>query len=459
MPFGGRPDRVPSLFMGGTSTQSLKAGRAGLVGRLTDPTNTSALLAALERVINRGAGAIVGVVMVFFVSPKEMGVYASAFLVFTFARAVGDSAIRQSAPPFWFVRRGRDILFWVSSLGAGISFIAVAGFAGVARVTDFASPRDSMVVLSLSLAGVFSCAALPRVTYAEAQGRWSFLARQQLVASVSSIVVGAALVPVIGIGGGVAQTVVSEAVYFLRLPRPGPELAGGPEVSRGTAFHQLSHVSVTNVLGWVQGQAERIAIAVFAGPVLLGYYSVAFQLARSLSDPASTGLMSWLRNSLSKPGAEQGSVYDSAIKRGAVIGTGLQVVALCCLVLPAGALMPESWHTSARIAVVMAASLPALMVQWSMSAMIIAQHRTKELFPWQMLGVVATLACGLLVATSLWLGVVALVMRDLLMTAIRGWLTRADLTSRARWVIVRACAGGIAVSGLAWAAQSWLGHV
>jgi O-antigen/teichoic acid export membrane protein len=438
----------------GVPAQSLERGRVGLVGRLTDPANTSFMLAALERVINRGAGAVVGVVMVFFVSPSQMGLYAGAFLVFTFARALGDSAIRQSAPPYWFARGGREILTAVSLAGAAISFVAVAGFAAVVWAAG-AGSRDSLLVLSLSLAGVFSGAALPRVTYAEAQGRWAFLARQQLVASVASIVVGAALVPLVGIGGGFAQTIVSEGVYLLRLPRPGPELAAGEEAALGTAVRQLWHVSVTNVLGWVQGQAERIAIAVFAGPVLLGYYAVAFQLARSLSDPAATGLMSWLRNSLSRPGTDQRSVYDSSIRRGAALGLALQATALCFLVVPASALMPDSWHTSVRIAVVMSASLPILMVQWSMSAMLIAQHRTKELFPWQLWGVAATAGCGILMATSLWVGVVSLVVRDMLMTAVRGWLTRGDLSARSGWAVAQVAAAGVVLAGAGWLASAW----
>jgi O-antigen/teichoic acid export membrane protein len=397
--------------------------------------------------------------MVFFVSPREMGLYAGAYLVYTFAASIGDSAIRQSAPPFWFARRGREVLHTVSGAGAALSFVAVAAFAVVVRTTGAATSREALMVLSLGLAGVFSCAALPRVTYAEAQGRWPFLARQQLVASVSSILVGAALVPFLGIGGGIAQTVVSEGVYFLRVPRPGPELADGAETPRRTAFRQLSHVSLTNVLGWVQGQAERIAIAVFAGPALLGFYAVAFQLARSLSDPAATGLMSWLRNSLSRPGSDRRTVYESAVRRAAALGLLLQVVALGCLVVPAAVVMPHSWHTSVRIAVVMSASLPALMVQWSMSAMIIAQHRTKELFPWQLVGVVATLGCGVWIAESLWWGIASLVVRDLLMTAIRGWLTRDQLSARAGWMVVQVAVAGVAVATLGWVVVSSVGHL
>lgn len=445
--------------MAGPPAQAIDRERVGLVGRLTDPTNTSALMAALERVINRGAGAVVGVVMVFFVDPREMGLYAGAYLVYTFAGSLGDSAIRQSAPPYWFARRGREILHAVSAAGAVLSFVAVSIFALVVWVAGGASGRDALIVACLGLAGVFSCSALPRVTYAEAQGRWPFLARQQLIASISSIVVGVALVPLIGIGGGIAQTIVSEGVYFLRLPRPGPELDAGEPTTLANAVRQLSHVSLTNVLGWVQGQSERIAIAIFAGPVLLGYYSVAFQLARSLSDPAATGLMSWLRNGLSRPGSDQRAVYDSSIKRGAAIGLGLQVVALGCLVLPASVVMPESWHTSVRIALIMSASLPALMVQWSMSAMLISQRRTKELFPWQLAGVVATLGCGVWIAASLWWGVASLVARDLAMTAVRGWMTRRDLTARAVWTVVVVSLAGVGASGLGWVAVSSLGHV
>lgn len=423
--------RISSLLAG------VSTGRSGSV------------TAALERVINRGGGAVVGLVMVFFVTPREMGFYAAAFLVYTFALALGDSAVRQAAAPLWHSPGGAVTIRRTSALSAALTGGAMVAFGVVAFAVGSADWQHSVEAAALGSAGVFSAAGLPRVTYAEATGRWQFLARQQFVASLVSIVVGAALVPFVGIGGGFVQTIVCEGVFFLRLPRPGGDLGSAV---RGEAFgtRQIAHTSMNNVLGWVQGQMERVVIGVTSGPVLLGYYAIAYQFSRSLSDPAATGLMSWLRNALSPAETDQSAVFDGALRRAAAFGLALQVVTFTVFLVPLSLLLPETWTTSLRMAVVLSASLPMVLVQWSMSAMLLLQQRSRDLLPWQVLGVALTIGCGLLFPVSIWLGVGALVLRDLLLTAGRGWLTRSYLRGRTLLVLGTAALAGLALAGVGW---------
>ena len=416
---------------------------------------SGSLTAALERVINRGGGAVVGLVMVFYVSPREMGFYAAAFLVYTLALALGDSAVRQAAAPLWHSPDGAVTLRRSAALSAALTGSAMVLFGVLAFTVGTAGWQHAGWAAALGLAGVLSASGLPRVTYAEAMGRWSFLARQQFIASCISIVVGAALVPFVGIGGGFAQTIVCEGVFFLRLPRPGTSV--GAAVREETfGVPQIAHTSMNNALGWVQGQLERVVIGLTSGPVLLGYYAIAFQFSRSLSDPAATGLMSWLRNALSPADSDQSSVFDSALRRAAAFGLALQAVTFLAFLVPLTLLLPDTWTTSLKMAVVLSASLPMVLVQWSMSAMLLLQQRSRDLFPWQILGVLLTLGCGLLFPVSIWVGVGSLVLRDLLLTAGRAWLTRSYLRGRTLGVLGAAAVAGLALAGVAWGVVAML---
>ncbi len=213
---------------------------------------------------------------------------------------------------------------------------------------------------------------------------------------------------------------------------------------------------MNNALGWVQGQLERVVIGLTSGPVLLGYYAIAFQFSRSLSDPAATGLMSWLRNALSPADSDQSSVFDSALRRAAAFGLALQAVTFLAFLVPLTLLLPDTWTTSLKMAVVLSASLPMVLVQWSMSAMLLLQQRSRDLFPWQILGVLLTLGCGLLFPVSIWVGVGSLVLRDLLLTAGRAWLTRSYLRGRTLGVLGAAAVAGLALAGVAWGVVAML---
>ena len=122
---------------------------------------------------------------------------------------------------------------------------------------------------------------------------------------------------------------------------------------------QIAHTSMNNALGWVQGQLERVVIGLTSGPVLLGYYAIAFQFSRSLSDPAATGLMSWLRNALSPADSDQSSVFDSALRRAAAFGFALQAVTFLAFLVPLTLLLPDTWTTSLKMAVALLSHKPS----------------------------------------------------------------------------------------------------
>src|SRR4051794_17310069 len=89
----------------------------------------ASFLSVLERIINRGSSAIVSLVMVFFVTPKEVGLYAGAMLVLTAVQMVGEIAIRQSAAALWRLRGGAQVIRRLSVWAAAATGLAVLGHA------------------------------------------------------------------------------------------------------------------------------------------------------------------------------------------------------------------------------------------------------------------------------------------------------------------------------------------
>jgi O-antigen/teichoic acid export membrane protein len=409
----------------------------------------SSLAAALERVLNRGASGLVSVVMLFFVTPSEMGFYAAVYLVFTLAQSSGDSAVRQSAAPLWYTTGGRATLRRATWVSGSITTCATALFAVGALLLTDVSTTDAVMALALASAGAFSAAALPRVTFQEAIGAWRTLARRQAVASGVSIVVGVALVPSLGVGGGFAQTIVAEGMFLLLIPPPQPDRIAVSGDGHREA-RQIFSLAGTNVLGWIQGQAERVTIGLFGGPAALGRYTVAYQMARTVADPAATGLSAWLRNWLARPDVDVGVAFRSGIRRALLFGTALQGAVMVVVILPLSLVLPATWGVSLHMAIVLSVSLPIVLAHWCMSALLIIQGRAHEMLRWQLLGVALTIGCGFLVTVSVWVGVSALVARDVAMLGARTWLTRAYVDRRLTELWLGCMAVTCSVAAVGW---------
>lgn len=407
---------------------------------------SASVLAILERLINRAASAVVGLAMVFFASPREVGLYAGAVVVYSLAQTVGEFALRQTAAPLWRAEGGPELIRRAALVCGGCTAILVAGYAAVMWGSGRASGDEALLLATLAIAGLVGALGLPRLTYAQAIGDWRPLARKQLLASAASVVVGLALVPWSGIGGGIAQTVTVEVLFVALLTRAGTLSPSGVPTSSPT--RQLRHMSVSNLFGWLQGQSERVVVGVIGGPVLLGFYAIAFQIARSLSDPAATGLATLLRNRLSEPGADRGEVFRATVRRAAQFGLVLQLCTVCIAVIPLSLLLPESWDRSLVLAALLTAGLPLVIAQWCISTLLVVEDRTRLMFPWQMLGIAVTVGCGVLMATwSLALGVAGLVLRDAVAVGSRAWLAR-DHLARSTWRAIIVSGIGSAVIGI-----------
>jgi hypothetical protein len=85
-----------------------------------------------------------------------------------------------------------------------------------------------------------------------------------------------------------------------------------------------------------------------------------------------------------------------------------------------------------------------------MSALLIIRGRAHEMLRWQLLGVALTIGCGFLVTVSVWVGVSALVARDVAMLGARTWLTRAYVDRRLTELWLGCMAVTCSVAAVGW---------
>lgn len=402
--------------------------------------------------MSRGASALVTVVMVFVVSPRDMGIYAGGMLIYSLGQTLGDAAVRPTAPLLWQQPGARALLHRYARRCAWWQALLLVVYAAALRLTGTATTSQALIIGALAVAAWVSAGALPVVTYQQRLGRWAMLGRLQFVASTASLVVGVLLAPVAGIAAGVAQTLVVEALFrFLVTRRTSlPTQDEPPPTHLGRQVdpaREFRHMSATNLLGWIQGQADRTTVAMIGGAATLGIYSVGAQMARSVADPAGVGLITLLRNNLAtRDAAGQKAAFDRTVRVGAALGVALQVMTLVALVLPMSLLLDAEWRPAIVAGTLLSASLPQLMVAYCMSTLLIVEGRTRDMLPWQFVGIGLGIGAGAVLVFNLVPGLLLLIGRETFAMGVRAWLTRHALTPATALTVVAASVGSVCLA-------------
>lgn len=410
------------------------------------------VLAVLERIANRAAFAIVNLALVFFVTPQDMGLYAAGLLAYSLVQTAGDLAVRQVAAPLWWADGGERAIRRAAIVCGVLSITAMATFAAVLVAATSAQFEDGVFVASLSIAGLCAAVALPRMTAAQARGKWGMIARKQAIASGISLVIALCVLPFWGVGAGFLQLLIVEFMLLILLPPVNEPFE--IRTSNGSPRRQIAHMSASNLMGWLQAQSERVALGVVGGGAVLGLYSTAYQLARAPSDPVGTGLLVVLRNKLASAPDRDSHLFDTGIRRASIVGLILQTGTVLLLIIPMSAVLPEVWRSAIVPAIILTATIPIVVPMMSMSTLLVVRDRTKELYPWQLLGILMSVCCGLGFASSLTLGASMVIARDLIATLGRLHLVRKDVRIQTIGVLALGVLGSSIVVAVAIAAAS-----
>ncbi|MDT3316722.1 oligosaccharide flippase family protein [Microbacterium sp. KSW4-11] len=405
----------------------------------------------IERVVNRGASAVVGLVVAVFVSPSEAGLFAMASLVLTFFQAIGDQTIRQIG-----VRVSRHVggpiyIRRFSALLGGLTLLAVTGFIFLAGLVQIAQWNEVIKLAPLAIVPIAMVWSLPNVVSAQATGGWLRLARAQWVASLGSLCVALPLAPLVGIAAAAAQSAVAEILILVLLRRKNVD-GELPRVRFTSRF--LVPTALSGTLGWVQGQADRLVVSILAGTSLLGVLSLASSVARVPADAALAGYVNLIR-------AELGGADDQVAKRVLVqyhltrvltVAASIQVTIILLSVSVLSRFLNDDWDAALKLVPLLTASVIPSAVVWVLSAVLIDSGRAAVLIPWQFVGVALSSVSGFAFAASLFWGAVIAWGRDIIALAARGYLARRVLNARS---VAALCAFVVAGALLAMLGYLW----
>lgn len=398
--------------------------------------------------------------LAFYVSPDVVGLYAWMVISLTFAQAAADVPLRHIAVEAISTRRGRNSLRRYAWFSAAAS-VVVLGATLAALV--WAHPGEVAVIaqlLPLVLVPVMTLGAIEPVARLQMADKWHVLAGTQTFAALAAVAVS---LPVLLLTGSILaaalQPLLAECVNMVvcrlrarRLPDP---LASDPHTTEGigdSVFTEWWGVQTYSLLGWAQGQADRIFVGLFAGASLLGSYSYATALGRTGGDAAINAGVNVVRTQLRRAedlDSARSVLEKATIRMIAVCGAGvLAVWVLAQLVL--GHSLDPSWDAALAAAPILAASAIPAAVTWHMSVALVVARRTRQALPARVVGVGTAVLVAIAAISSLQAAAVAVVLRELIVMTLMTLATRRSSpigSIIAAWVLSALLVGALCLTG------------
>ncbi|WP_158230374.1 lipopolysaccharide biosynthesis protein [Pseudofrankia asymbiotica] len=236
----------------------------------------------LNNVISRAGVLIIGIALARMLAPDEFGVFAVALLAMQLLMSLNDAGMT-SALIRWqgdieeVERTGVTMIFCFSSLLYGVFFVTAPVFAAALHI-----PEASSVLRLLALTIIIDAtAAVPTALLTR-----SFSQGKRTIADTSSLVVWAGLsigLTAAGFGvwalvwGRLIGNLVTALVIFAlapRRPRPGFD----PVLARRLAADGLP-LTGSGFLTFCMINVDTAVTGRILGPIALGYYTMAFNLA------------------------------------------------------------------------------------------------------------------------------------------------------------------------------------
>lgn len=266
----------------------------------------SLIWSLIERVFPRLASALLMVLLAQFVTPVVIGLYAWPMLVLTFYYSALDGAIRQVVVPSFANRHSYRFLIqyrrW-ASVGGVVAMLITIGLLWIIFPEELHTQIVALFPLvAVPIANSYSIIPLG---FLQRGDQWRRLANLQLLVSGLSLLVS---VPMLFLTRSLLaaslQVLLAELLFAvlahqaaLRMGLPGHLVALGTGT---TLAREFRHASGFFILGWLQGQADRILLGAIAGTAALGSYNLAMAVARNPGDAVSSSTANVLRVRLDK---------------------------------------------------------------------------------------------------------------------------------------------------------------
>lgn len=332
---------------------------------------SSHLWSFLERLTPRLISAFVLFCVAAYTDPEQLGLYSAVTLCYTAIASITDAPARQVLIHAVRTAEGRRVLARyriTAALGGGFGILlasgAVVGWHGMeaARVVEFAP---------LMLVPTATALGLPFVGRLQVAGRWPTLARGQLLAATISLVISVPLLLAThSVVAAATQALLTETFFTCWAFVRGRSERIEDLPDHGKVGRDFRRMAVASALGWTQAQADRIFIGLVGGPALLGAYSVASALARSIGDSLAAATANLLRAQVMPLAAvDVRGVAERVLRRSVHIATICAAICGTLVVLLAANFLGPEWDGAIQIVPVLAVSSIPSSLTWSGSVL------------------------------------------------------------------------------------------
>lgn len=353
----------------------------------------------------RMASALLMLILAVFVLPSIVGLYAWALLGLTACQSVSDAAIRQVSVQALMTRAGFRFLhhYRVAAAIGGVAWMLLVGATLHWAYGDKYS-AEIFAMLPLVLVPVVSAAGAVPLAFLQIQRQWSWLAAAQFGSAITSLAV---TLPILlsqrSLLAPTLQLLLSETIILvfivvrarnLGLSRYESLLSGGhfPRRIFWTA-------ALDGLLGWTQGQSDRLMIGFLASTATLGSYTTAYSASRSVGEAMSVGTANLLRPEMSSLGlADSGRIRVIAEKhllRAVYSATGVVLITWIGTHFVLRNILSSSWSEALLAIPILALTSIPIVVSWSLTVILVAQGRLSRTIPLRVVGIIMSVGIGL----------------------------------------------------------------
>lgn len=404
--------------------------------------------AFLERMLPRIFSALLMLMLAGYTGTETVGIYAMVTLMYTAVMAGTDSAVRQVILRAVTEPEGRRFLRAYRIAAPAVGMLLVGGLIVGMRLTGTIETwRMALELMPIALAPVASALGIAAVGRMQLNNQWNALARGQFLASMLSVAIA---IPLLihqrSIFGPSLQTLLAEgimAAFCVRMagvtPRRGSyEVAPTPDQKSITS--DWTSMAVYSILAWAQGQAERVLLGAFAGPAVLGTYSMASNVGRSAGDALAASTANVTRAAVASHGdpKEIQRITEHTMRRTIALALGAfgASVVLAAVLRP---ILGVEWREALSIVPVLAISAVPSVLAWTGSVLQLRAGRGWTTLYAPLAGVALAVLISIAASHSLLLAAYFVVLRDLVVVTVAFLMVREYAPWRAYalcWAVV-----------------------
>lgn len=379
--------------------------------------------------------------------PRQLGLYAWATLCYTALLALGEAPARQVLSEAVSSGDGRqELKRFRELLGFGGAAAMAASICCIAYVTG------SGAILALELAPMclapgFLAWGLEAVGRLQVAGQWHTLARSQMLSALVSVCIS---LPVLVATGSVAAVTIQAALTemcFAVLCRRAAAHFDLPDEQPFTGLRgAYGSMALYSGVSWAQAQADRLLIGLFGGTALLGAWSVAIALSRSLGDALAAATANLLRAELAAagPDADVRGISYRTLRRSVWLGAAAAGAAWVFAELIARPLLGSDWEETLSTVPVLALAVIPSCLAWSTTVLHVRERTGVRALYSLLVGVAFAPLVGAVATIDLRYSAALVVLREFSLVFTAFVVVRRVAPWRVLWL----CAGVTAAGGI-----------